>query len=114
MRCIYAQVHICHTLASVAGEGEDKYLIATSEQPLCASFKGDWFEKADLPIKLVGYSTCFRKEVGSHGRDTLGIFRCAAPPCALLCYDLSRTGRTLSCGSPDHLRVTCLRPCPAP
>lgn len=60
-----------------AGEGEDKYLIATSEQPLCASFRGDWLEKADLPIKLIGYSTCFRKEVGSHGRDTLGIFRCA-------------------------------------
>ena len=58
-----------------AGEGEDKYLIATSEQPLCATFRGDWLEKADLPIKLVGYSTCFRKEVGSHGRDTLGIFR---------------------------------------
>ena len=76
---IYAKIHLCRTLAPPAGEGEDKYLIATSEQPLCASFKGDWFEKADLPIKLVGYSTCFRKEVGSHGRDTLGIFRCAAP-----------------------------------
>ena len=62
-----------------AGEGEDKYLIATSEQPLCASFKGDWLEKSALPIKLIGYSTCFRKEVGSHGRDTLGIFRCARP-----------------------------------
>jgi len=37
---------------------------------------GDWFEKAQLPAKYVGYSTCFRKEVGSHGRDTLGIFRC--------------------------------------
>jgi seryl-tRNA synthetase len=31
-----------------------------------------------LPIKYVGYSTCFRKEAGSHGRDTLGIFRCGA------------------------------------
>lgn len=34
-----------------------------------------WFEKSELPVKYVGYSTCFRKEVGSHGRDTLGIFR---------------------------------------
>ena len=64
--------------AAGVGEGEDKYLIATSEQPLCASFRGDWLEKADLPIKLIGYSTCFRKEVGSHGRDTLGIFRRAS------------------------------------
>ncbi len=58
------------------GEGEDKYLIATSEQTLCALHRQSWFEKPDLPIKYVGYSTCFRKEVGSHGRDTLGIFRC--------------------------------------
>lgn len=35
-----------------------------------------WFEEGQLPLKYVGYSTCFRKEVGSHGRDTLGIFRC--------------------------------------
>lgn len=34
-----------------------------------------WFEKEDLPIKLCGFSTCFRKEAGSHGRDTQGIFR---------------------------------------
>jgi seryl-tRNA synthetase len=58
-----------------AGEGDDKYLIATSEQPLCALHRKGWFEKGDLPIKYVGYSTCFRKEAGSHGRDTLGIFR---------------------------------------
>ena len=64
-----------------AGEGEDKYLIATSEQPLCAMHAGDWFEKAQLPAKYVGYSTCFRKEVGSHGRDTLGIFRYLRNPC---------------------------------
>ena len=46
-----------------AGEGEDKYLIATSEQPLCAMHVGEWFEKAQLPVKYVGYSTCCRKEV---------------------------------------------------
>ena len=33
------------------------------------------YEEKELPIKYVGYSTCFRKEAGSHGRDTLGIFR---------------------------------------
>eukprot|EP01006_Ploeotia_vitrea_P052393 TRINITY_DN67677_c2_g3_i1.p1 TRINITY_DN67677_c2_g3~~TRINITY_DN67677_c2_g3_i1.p1 ORF type:complete len:478 (+),score=82.26 TRINITY_DN67677_c2_g3_i1:65-1498(+) len=63
-------------LYKVSGEGDDKYMIATSEQPLCAFFRNRWFsEKADLPIRLIGYSSCFRKEAGSHGRDTLGIFR---------------------------------------
>jgi hypothetical protein len=130
-------------LPSWPGEGEEKYLIATSEQTLCAMHRKGWFEKNEvracawlqsswsrvmraggrrgsradapglaanrcwrrchpgshplakppwptsvgggpppppssnlqLPIKYVGYSTCFRKEAGSHGRDTLGIFR---------------------------------------
>ncbi|CAG9463890.1 unnamed protein product [Pedinophyceae sp. YPF-701] len=62
-------------LYHVTGEGSDKYLIATSEQTLCALHRGLWMEPADLPQRMVGYSTCFRKEAGSHGRDTLGIFR---------------------------------------
>lgn len=62
-------------LYKVTGEGDDKYLIATAEQPLCAYHLGDRIYPADLPIKYAGYSTCFRKEAGSHGRDTLGIFR---------------------------------------
>ncbi|MQL95271.1 hypothetical protein Taro_027937 [Colocasia esculenta] len=59
----------------VTGEGEDKYLIATAEQPLCAYHLGDRVYPTDVPIRYAGYSTCFRKEAGSHGRDTLGIFR---------------------------------------
>ncbi|KAJ4807131.1 Serine--tRNA ligase [Rhynchospora pubera] len=62
-------------LYKVTGEGDDKYLIATAEQPLCAYHLGDRVYPADVPIRYAGYSTCFRKEVGSHGRDTLGIFR---------------------------------------
>ncbi|CAM0949676.1 unnamed protein product [Alopecurus aequalis] len=62
-------------LYKVTGDGEDKYLIATSEQPLCAYHLGDRIYPADLPIKYAGFSTCFRKEAGSHGRDTAGIFR---------------------------------------
>lgn len=62
-------------LYKVTGEGDEKYLIATAEQTLCALHRNDWFEKSQLPLKYVGYSTCFRKEAGSHGRDTLGIFR---------------------------------------
>ncbi len=53
----------------------DKYLIATSEQPISALHEGEWLNDRDLPIKYAGYSTCFRKEAGSHGKDAWGIFR---------------------------------------
>ncbi|KAJ5584092.1 Serine--tRNA ligase cytoplasmic [Penicillium hispanicum] len=53
----------------------DKYLIATSEQPLSALHDSEWLQEKDLPIKYAGYSTCYRKEAGSHGKDAWGIFR---------------------------------------
>ncbi len=56
-------------------EKEDLYLIATSEHPLVAMHKDEVFEEKDLPIKYVGVSPCFRKEIGSHGVDTRGLFR---------------------------------------
>lgn len=58
------------------GDG-DKYLIATSEQPISAFHADEWFEKPSesLPLQYAGYSTCFRKEAGAHGKDTWGIFR---------------------------------------
>ena len=56
-------------------EGEDLYLIATSEHPMAAMHMDNVFEPTDLPIKFAGVSTCFRKEAGSHGKDTKGIFR---------------------------------------
>lgn len=56
-------------------EVEEKYLIATSEQPIAAYHRDEWIPEASLPIKYAGISTCFRQEVGSHGRDTRGIFR---------------------------------------
>ena len=59
----------------MTGEGDDKYLIATSEQTLCAMHRGKWMDSRELPLRYAGFSTCFRKEAGSHGRDTLGIFR---------------------------------------
>ena len=64
-----------HGGVQVSGEGDDKYLIATSEQTLCSMLRKSWQDTKNLPQKYAGYSTCFRKEVGSHGRDTLGIFR---------------------------------------
>jgi seryl-tRNA synthetase len=54
---------------------EEKYLIATSEQPIAAYHRGENLDDKSLPIRYCGYSTCFRKEVGTHGKDTLGIFR---------------------------------------
>ncbi|KAL2917548.1 Cytosolic seryl-tRNA synthetase [Polyrhizophydium stewartii] len=64
-------------LYSVQGEdGDHKYMIATSEQPISAFHAGEWFADAsELPKKYAGQSTCFRKEAGAHGRDTWGIFR---------------------------------------
>ena len=56
-------------------EGEDLYLIGTSEHALIALREGHVFHPKELPSKLVGVSSCFRKEAGSHGRDTKGIFR---------------------------------------
>lgn len=56
-------------------EVEEKYLIATSEQPIAAYHRSEWIPESALPIKYAGISTCFRQEVGSHGRDTRGIFR---------------------------------------
>jgi seryl-tRNA synthetase len=56
-------------------ENEDLYLIATAEHPLAAMFMNEVLLKDDLPIKLVGVSSCFRKEVGAHGKYTKGLFR---------------------------------------
>ena len=56
-------------------EGEDLYLIATSEHPMAAMFMDEVLEEKDLPLKLAGVSPCFRKEAGAHGKDTKGIFR---------------------------------------
>jgi len=56
-------------------EGYDKYLIATSEQSLTASFADTILEIKDLPQKLGGLSTCFRKETGCEGKNTNGIYR---------------------------------------
>ncbi|MCC7574684.1 serine--tRNA ligase [Candidatus Woesearchaeota archaeon] len=56
-------------------EGENTYLIATSEHPLLAQYKDETLQEDELPIKLIGYSMCFRREVGSRGIDTKGLFR---------------------------------------
>lgn len=64
-------------LYKVTGNNDDGdlYLIATSEQPLCALNLDGVIEGKDLPLRYGGYSTCFRKEAGAYGRDAWGIFR---------------------------------------
>ena len=56
-------------------EGEDLYLIATSEHPIAAMHMDEILDIKSLPLKYAGISPCFRKEAGAHGKDTKGIFR---------------------------------------
>ncbi|MFP4423651.1 MAG: serine--tRNA ligase [Candidatus Woesearchaeota archaeon] len=56
-------------------EDEDLYLIATAEHPLIGMYINKTLDKKDLPVKITGYSACFRKEIGSHGIDEKGLFR---------------------------------------
>lgn len=56
-------------------EGEDLYMIATSEHPLISMFVDKTIDEEKLPIKMYSFSSCFRKEIGSHGLDERGLFR---------------------------------------
>ena len=56
-------------------EQDDLYLVGTSEVPLAAMHMDEILNNAELPIKYAGYSPCYRREAGSHGKDTRGIFR---------------------------------------
>ncbi|MBI5065673.1 serine--tRNA ligase [Candidatus Woesearchaeota archaeon] len=56
-------------------EGQDLFLISTSEHPLTAQFMNEVIDEKELPKKLFGFSPCYRKEAGAHGKDTKGIFR---------------------------------------
>ncbi len=54
---------------------DDLYLVGTSEVPLAAMHGDEIMEPGDLPVRYVGFSTCFRVEAGTYGKDTRGIFR---------------------------------------
>lgn len=56
-------------------EGEDLYLIGTSEHSMIGRFKNQIVNEKELPITLTSYSPCFRKEVGAHGIEERGIYR---------------------------------------
>ena len=54
---------------------DDLYLVGTSEIPLAGLHRGDRLDAADLPLRYAGFSSCFRREAGTYGKDTRGIFR---------------------------------------
>ena len=56
-------------------EGEDLYLVGTSEVPMAAYHSDEILDPAQLPLRYAAFSPCFRKEAGSHGKDTKGIIR---------------------------------------
>lgn len=56
-------------------EGEDLYLIGTSEHSMIGKFKGQLLKEEELPLTLTSYSPCFRKEVGAHGIEERGLYR---------------------------------------
>ncbi len=56
-------------------EGEDLFLIGTSEHSMIGKFKDQIIKEEELPITLTSYSPCFRKEIGSHGLEERGIYR---------------------------------------
>ena len=56
-------------------EGEDLFLIGTSEHSMIGKFKDQILQKKDLPISMTSYSPCFRKEIGSHGLEERGLYR---------------------------------------
>ena len=56
-------------------EGQDMYLVGTSEVPMAAYHSDEILDSSSLPLQYAAFSPCFRKEAGSHGKDTRGIFR---------------------------------------
>jgi seryl-tRNA synthetase len=54
---------------------EKKFLVGTAEAPLLAYFQDETLKEEQLPIKLCGYSQCYRSEIGSYGKDTKGLYR---------------------------------------
>lgn len=63
--------HVSHS----DNKDDYKYLIATSEQPIASYYADEILDNSQLPLKYCGYSTNFRREAGSHGRECGGIFR---------------------------------------
>jgi len=77
-------------------DGDDMYLIATSEHPIGAMYQDEIFEDRDLPLRLAGISPCFRREIGAHGLDTKGLFRV---------HQFTKVEQFVFCRSEDSWRI---------
>ncbi len=55
--------------------GDSKFLVGTAEPSLLAYYSGETLKEEDLPLKLCGYSQCYRSEIGSYGKETKGMYR---------------------------------------
>ncbi|MDD2505552.1 MAG: serine--tRNA ligase, partial [Bacilli bacterium] len=75
-------------------EGEDLYLIGTSEHSMIGKFKDQIIKEEELPIKMTSYSPCFRKEVGAHGIEERGIYRV---------HQFEKQEMVILCKEEDHL-----------
>ncbi|MBL7050856.1 serine--tRNA ligase [Candidatus Woesearchaeota archaeon] len=76
-------------------DGEDLYLIATSEHPLIGMFINQTVDAEELPLKICSYSQCFRKEIGSHGIDEKGLFRT---------HQFNKVEMVVLCGAKDSYK----------
>lgn len=72
---LYGTGHLPNDADDVFRTQDGDYLIGTAEIPLTGYHSGEVLAKADLPEKLLGFSPCFRREAGSHGKDTKGLIR---------------------------------------
>ncbi|NLL01630.1 MAG: serine--tRNA ligase [Mollicutes bacterium] len=75
-------------------EGEDLYLIGTSEHSMIGKFKDQIIKEEELPIAMTSYSPCFRKEVGAHGIEERGIYRV---------HQFEKQEMIVLCKEEDHL-----------
>ncbi|KAF5275194.1 hypothetical protein FQR65_LT04226 [Abscondita terminalis] len=71
----FMKKEIMQEVAQLSQFDEELYKVIGKEQPIAAFHRDEWISEGSLPIRYAGFSTCFRQEVGSHGRDTRGIFR---------------------------------------
>jgi seryl-tRNA synthetase len=72
---LYGTGHLPNEAEDVYHTQDDDYLIGTSEVSVMGYFADEILEKTDFPIKYLGFSPCYRREAGSHGKDTKGLIR---------------------------------------
>ncbi|MCF7905621.1 serine--tRNA ligase [Candidatus Gracilibacteria bacterium] len=75
-QAIYGTGYLAKEENYIVNPGEDDlYLVGTSEVPMVSFYADEILEESDMPQKFVSYSPCFRREAGSYGKDTKGMFR---------------------------------------